>query len=398
MTRGKRLRLGILTLAVAALLLCVTPTSRSLTDALPQRLDDRTFWTLVTEFSEPNGFFRSDNLVSNETVFQEVIPVLQKTLMPASAYVGVGPDQNFTYIAALKPRIAFIVDIRRQNMLLHLMYKALIEESPTRVEFMSKLFSRPVPGTVSVNDRVDTLLAAFQDEEPDGVAFERSRAEIYARLQQRHGFNLSRADLAGIDYVFRAFYSAGPEIRYSFGRGAGWQPFPTYTDLMVADDGLGVQRGYLASEELYHALRDMEERNLIVPLVGDFAGPKALRSVARYLDLHHATVTVFYTSNVEQYLFRGDPWQRFYENVAALPITSRSTFVRAFFPNQGRPFRFQTVPPPDPSSGAMPIPPGFVPPQGPRSTTLLNPISLLLAAYAEGHINSYYDVIGLSRQ
>ena len=148
MTRGKRLRLGILTLAVAALLLCVTPTSRSLTDALPQRLDDRTFWTLVTEFSEPNGFFRSDNLVSNETVFQEVIPVLQKTLMPASAYVGVGPDQNFTYIAALKPRIAFIVDIRRQNMLLHLMYKALIEESPTRVEFMSKLFSRPVPGTV----------------------------------------------------------------------------------------------------------------------------------------------------------------------------------------------------------------------------------------------------------
>jgi hypothetical protein len=393
MARGTTLRLGILTLAVAALMLCVTPTSRSLTEALPQRLDDRTFWSLVTEFSEPNGFFRSDNLVSNETVFQHVIPSLQRNLLPASTYVGVGPDQNFTYIAALKPRIAFIVDIRRQNMLLHLMYKALIELSPTRAEFLSRLFSRPVPSSMTENDGVDALLSAFQKVEVDGVAFERNLADIRAQLVRHHGFGLSTADMGGIDYVYRAFYSAGPDIRYSFGRGAGWQPFPTYKDLMVADDGQGMQRGYLASEELYGALRDMQERNLIVPLVGDFAGPKALRSVARYLELHHATVTVFYTSNVEQYLFRGDAWQRFYENVAALPINTRSTFIRAFFNNQGRLFNAQ----PDPSSRAIPIPNGFVPSTGPRSETLLNPISALLAAYAEGHINSYIDVIELSR-
>jgi hypothetical protein len=396
MSRGTSLRLGILTLAAAALMLCVTPTSRSVTEALPQRLDDRTFWSLITEFSEPNGFFRSDNLVSNETVFQHVIPSLQQTLLPASAYVGVGPDQNFTYIAAIKPRIAFIVDIRRQNMLLHLMYKALIEQSPTRAQFLSRLFSRPVPAGVSDNDSVDTLFAAFQKAEVDGVAFERNLADIRRQLLREHGFGLSYADMSGIDYVYRAFYSAGPDIRYSFGRGAGWQPFPTYKDLMIADDGQGIQRGYLASEDLYRALRDMEERNLVVPLVGDFAGPKALRSVARYLELHHATVTVFYTSNVEQYLFHGDAWQRFYENVAALPINTRSTFIRAFFNNQGRLFSLQTAPP-APSSGAIPIPNGFVPPAGPRSETLLNPISALLAAYSEGHINSYYDVIELSR-
>src|SRR6267142_3851530 len=162
MSRGTSLRLGILTLAAAALMLCVTPTSRSVTEALPQRLDDRTFWSLITEFSEPNGFFRSDNLVSNETVFQHVIPSLQQTLLPASAYVGVGPDQNFTYIAALKPRIAFIVDIRRQNMLLHLMYKALIEMSPTREEFLSRLFSRPVPENTLPNDSAYALLTAFE--------------------------------------------------------------------------------------------------------------------------------------------------------------------------------------------------------------------------------------------
>src|SRR3954466_12539508 len=117
MTRARHSQLAILALAVLALVLCVTPTSRPASEALPQRLDDRTFWTLVTEFSEPNGFFRSDNLVSNEMQYQYVIPVLQQTLQPASPYVGVGPDQNFTYIAGLKPRIAFIVDIRRQNLL-----------------------------------------------------------------------------------------------------------------------------------------------------------------------------------------------------------------------------------------------------------------------------------------
>ena len=384
MTRATRSQLAILALAICALVLCVTPTSRPAAEALPSRLDDHTFWTLVTEFSEPNGFFRSDNLVSNEMVSQHVIPALEQTLGPVSAYVGVGPDQNFTYIAALKPRVAFIVDIRRQNMLLHLMYKALIELSPTREEFLSRLFSRPVPARVA-NDTPNALLDAFDELEPDPVAFERNRAEIYDHLQRTHGFTLTRADLAGIDYVYRAFYSAGPEIRYSFGRGAGWQPFPTYRDLMTADDGQGIQRSYISSEDAYQALRDLQERNLIVPLVGDFAGPKALRSVARYLDVHHATVSVFYTSNVEQYLFRpSEPWQRFYDNVGAMPITGRSTFIRAFFNNQGRVMRIPDPPPP----GVLPV--------GPRSQTLLNPISVLLGAYAEGHIGTYYDVIELS--
>lgn len=388
MTRARHAQLAILSVAVLALGLCLTPTSRPATEALPERLDDRTFWTLVTEFSEPNGFFRSDNLVSNETVFQHVIPTLQQTLGPVSAYVGVGPDQNFTYIAGLKPRIAFIVDIRRGNLLLHLTYKALIELSPTREEFLSLLFSRPVPARNAVNESADNLLAAFAGVEPDPVAFERTRAQIYAHLQQTHGFSLSRSDLTGIDYVLRAFYREGPDLRYSFGRSGGaFQQFPSYGDLMTLDDGQGMQRSYLASEELYQTLRDMEARNLIVPLVGDFAGPKALRSVARYLDVHHATVSVFYTSNVEQYLFAprpGDAWQRFYDNVAALPITPRSTFIRAYFNNQGRVMRI-----PDPGqNGTTPL--------GPRSQTLLNPISVLLEAYGEGHINYYGDVIELS--
>jgi hypothetical protein len=263
-----------------------------------------------------------------------VIPALQERVQPASAYIGVGPDQNFTYIAALKPRIAFVVDIRRQNMLLHLMYKAIIEQSPTRVEFLARLFSRQPPPDLPLDATPDALISAFQRVAPSALAFERTRQDIRHTLAQDHGFALNAADFGVIDYVFGAFYRAGPDIRYSFGRGNGWLPFPTYKDLMVETDLANVQRSYVASEELYATLRDMETRNLIVPLVGDFAGPKALRSVARYLDVHHATVSVFYTSNVEQYLFRGDLWQRFYDNVAHADRRAQQ-FVRAFFNNRG---------------------------------------------------------------
>jgi hypothetical protein len=390
MRRAKGLRLGILTIAASCLMLCVTPTSRAVGGALASSLDDRTFWAMVNEFSEPGGSFRSDNLVSNETEFQHVIPALREQQAPASAYVGVGPDQNFTYIVALHPRIAFVVDIRRQNMLLHLMYKALIEMSPTRADFLSHLFSRARPeARASVS--ADALFAALEQQPADARQFDSNFAEIRRRLTHLHRFNLSTDDLFGVEYVYRAFYAAGPDVRYSFGRGSGWAPFPTYRDLMVENDGVGVQRSYLASEENYQALRDLEERNLVVPVVGDFAGPKALRSVAAFLRSHGASVTAFYTSNVEQYLFRGDDWERFYANVGALPIERRSTFIRAIFNNtyasRGL-FRFQPAP--------FPLPP---PPQPmpPRSVTVLNPIAEVVAAVNEGRLRSYRDLVDLSR-
>ena len=114
------------------------------TAILPSRLTDGEFWRLIEDISEPNGFFRSENLVSNEDTFQFVIPDLQRIVKPNGVYLGVGPDQNFTYIVALRPRIAFITDVRRGNLHLHLMYKALFELSADRAEFLSRLFSRGV--------------------------------------------------------------------------------------------------------------------------------------------------------------------------------------------------------------------------------------------------------------
>src|SRR5262245_2998831 len=105
----------------------VTPIGRSIAaaEAVPARLSDQEFWRLVNDLSETNGFFRSDNLLSNESGFQFIIPDLIATTRPGRVYMGVGPEQNFTYIVATRPAMAFIVDVRRGNLDLQLLYKAL---------------------------------------------------------------------------------------------------------------------------------------------------------------------------------------------------------------------------------------------------------------------------------
>jgi len=110
---------------------------------------------------------------------------------------------------------------------------------------------------------------------------------------------------------------------------------PTYADLMTETGEDGHERSYLSTEESYRFIRDMQRRNLIVPIVGDFQGPKAIRAVGKYLKAQGAAVTVFYVSNVEAYLFRPSPPNAhigamdFYDNVRELPLTESSAFVRS---------------------------------------------------------------------
>src|SRR5262249_29413188 len=81
-------------------------------------------------------------------------------------------------------------------------------------------------------------------------------------------------------------------------------------------------------EESFRFVKEMQRKNLIVPLVGDFAGPKAIRTVARYFRDHQATVSAFYLSNVEMYLLASPQWKSFCANVAALPVDQSSTIIR----------------------------------------------------------------------
>jgi hypothetical protein len=347
---------------------------------LPAKLDDSTFWKLVADYSEPGGFFRSDNFVSNETTFQYVIPGLKQRTKPGGVYLGVGPEQNFTYIVALQPKIAFIFDIRRQNMLTHLMYKALMEQATDRADYLARLFSRAKPAKLDTAATVDALFAAFEIASQDSVAFRKNLASIKDRLTKVHGFALSDEDLRTIEYVYTAFYMGGPDLTYNFTQGSGFRGgrMPSYADVMTATDEAGQKRSYLATEANFRTLKKMETDNAIVPLVGDFAGPRAIRVVGQYLRDHGATVTAFYTSNVEQYLFQSDEdWRRFFGNVATLPVDSTSVFIRAVFNGMGT-MRYPA-------------------PAGPRSETLVASIAEQVKAFTAGTLTSYYDVIQTSK-
>ncbi len=349
--------------------------------SVPDQLSDQQFWALVDEFSEPNGYFRSDNLLSNENAFQHVIPTLQASVPADGVYLGVGPEQNFTYIAALKPRLAFIVDIRRGNMNLQLLYKAFMELSRDRADFLSHLFARPRPKDLSDKTTVNELLDAYELAAPSEELYHRYLQEATDHLTKTHKFALTPDDLRGMEYVYSAFFKAGPDLNYSFSGfpfGGGGFRFPTYSVLMTETDGNGEQRSYLATEENYRIVADREKRNAIVPITGDFAGPKALRSVGRYLKSHDASVTAIYTSNVEQYLFQSDTnWRKYYANIATLPIDAKSTFIRSVS-NRG---------------GFQAGPGGF----GPRAQTRLCSVAELLKAFNRGQITGYYDVIAMSR-
>ena len=308
------------------------------------RLSDDQFWKLSSTFSEQDGTFRSDNLLSNELNFQYVIPELLQKAKQDRVYMGVGPEQNFTYIAALKPAMAFIVDIRHGNLDVHLMYKALFELSSDRADFVSRLFSRTRPTDLDAQSSAQEIFDAYLNAEPSKELFDANLAAIEEHLESHHGFSLSPGDMEGIEWALSNYYRFGPAINYnssaaaaapeivgSTGFGARNRGFGgvTYADLMMAEDGNGQHRSYLATEENFKFLKELETKNLLVPVVGDFGGAKAIREIARYLKGNDTTVSAFYLSNVEQYLSQDGKTAAFLGNVAALPLDESSTFIRS---------------------------------------------------------------------
>src|SRR3954447_25284143 len=182
-TSGRRLAI-VLSAILGACVLAVSfgPDARAIAGALPDSLTNEAFWALIDELSEPNGYFQSDNLVSNEIQFQQVIPDLAKTARPNRVYLGVGPEQNFTYIAALKPAMVFIVDVRRGNLQLHLMYKALFEMSGERAEVVSKLFSKKRPAGLTVDASAGEIFTAYEKVETSEALYKENLAAIADHL------------------------------------------------------------------------------------------------------------------------------------------------------------------------------------------------------------------------
>jgi hypothetical protein len=341
------------------------------------------FSRLFREFSEPDGFFRSDNFISNETSYLHIVPLLKQQGLSGGAYLGVGPEQNFTYIAKIRPELAFILDIRRQAVLQHLVYKAIFQFSDSRRDFLALLLSRPPDDEEAPLADVPLrhLLAYFAARPPSLDFFQHNLSRILMFIQSDCQIPLSTADIRSIRYVLSAFRADGLDIRYRVGRGNefGLMPssywgglFPSLGELLAEEDLNGRMDGFLASDDDFKFIKGMHQRNRIIPVVGDFAGPQALKSIATYLDEKNIQVTVFYVSNVEQYLFQYNAFEHFADNVRTLPFAENSVFIRAV---AGR--RYQH--------------PANIP--GHRLTTILQKTRAFISAYDRGELRSYWELV-----
>ena len=223
--------------ALIGLVLVAAPAFRAV-DTLPGTLTDDAYWRMVSEFSEEGGYFRFEYM-SNEREFQYVIPRLKATIKPGGAYLGVGPEQNFTYIAATQPKMAFIFDIRRQNLVEHLIYKAVFEISANRVDFVSKLFSRKMPAGLTEKSTVAAIFQAFRSATADDRLFAQNLQAIKDQLIKHHGFQLSSEDLSQLDQIYETIFRGGPGPGRNDLYGGGFGRGATYADLMTETDGKG---------------------------------------------------------------------------------------------------------------------------------------------------------------
>ena len=300
---------------------------------------DTAFAHLVERLSEPGGYFSSDNLVSNEASYLHVLGKLREMGTRGGAYIGVGPDQNFSYIAQLRPEVAFLIDIRRDNLLHHLLFKALFQHARNRIEYLCLLTGRPPP-----EDPRDWTASSIQEiveyvdvMPPDSIVFEESARHIRQTVST-YGLALSESDLETIGRFHREFYRWGLDIRYSNRFGIPLWNMPAYRQLLVETDLGGRQLNYLALEESFRHLKNMQRRNRIVPVVGDLAGSHALAAIGRELSRRGLVVSALYVSNVEQYLMRDGVFDRFASTAADLPFDRKSVIIRSYF-GRGWPHR-----------------------------------------------------------
>ena len=300
-------------------------------------LSDSAWGALVLSSSEEGGYFDTDNLISNERSYLHVIAPLRR--MEGGAYIGVGPDQSFSYLAAARPAVAFLIDIRRDNLLQHLLLRSLFALSSNRAEYLARLHGRAPPENArawddrtleAILDRVDSLPA-------DPSAVRATRREV-AVLVRALPLPLSDADVATIERFHQEFVAQGTGLRFrTFGRAP--QPYyPNYRQLLLETDALGRQGSFLVSEDDFRWVKDLQARNLVVPVVGDLAGTHAIRAMAGWLAERGVGVSEYYTSNVEDYLWWGGDYPEFVANVRALPWTSDGVIIRSYFGRRRGPF------------------------------------------------------------
>ena len=340
------------------------------------RTADTSFAGLIAQLSEPNGYFDSDNIITNEVSYLQVSSQLEKAGTHGGVYIGVGPDQNYSYIAMIRPQMAFMLDIRRDNLLEHLLFKSLFAMSRNRLEYLCLLLGKPVPADVAqwTGRRMRDVMAYIEKTPTDSTVAAATRKASNERIA-RFGIPLDAHDHEMIDRYRAQFVFEGLDTRYSSLGRNNRSNYPSFGQLINETDRAGRQRGYLADERAFQLVREMHFADRIVPIIGNVAGDKALRAIGQYASERHLRISALYISNVEQYLMNRDGgFDAYARNVKSLPRDSTSVIIRSYF-------------------GRMGQHPLYVRSLGNLSTSIVEPIDSFARAHSAGELWNYDQLV-----
>jgi hypothetical protein len=211
------------------------------------------------------------------------------------------------------------------------------------VDFLSKLLSRPLDAKApGANDSIDTIISYFSSVTPSKNVYTANLAAIRKAIIEDFQFPLSAADQGDLEYIYVNFFNRGFNIGFDMDGPGGrrYGRLPNLKEILSQRDLNNKQGNFLAVTDDYNFVRDMHKRNMIIPIVGDFAGKKALAQIAAYLRKNKYTLTVFYLSNVEIVLMEwngSDMFADFVENVKKMPFHDKSLLIRSTFAYYGHP-------------------------------------------------------------
>ncbi len=196
------------------------------------------------------------------------------------AYVGVGSDQNFTMMAALRAEYAFLMDIDYRVVDLHRMYEVLVEANETPRALVDAWHAK---NAVSTRARLDEAFAGLDEK---------------ARARLLRGFATAR------ETVYR------------------------HLERVIARNRDGQPSTWLSDPEHYAHIRAMYQTDRVRMMPGNLAGDVSLRTVATACKALGVPVHALYMSNAEEY-FKYIP--AFVTSIEGLPTDSSSVVLRTIY-------------------------------------------------------------------
>jgi hypothetical protein len=329
-------------------------------------------WARIVEaLSEGSSRFFSDNLVSNESSYLQVSADLEG-VPKGLAYLGVGPEQNFSYIATVEPTLAFVIDRRRDNLVLHLLYKAIFELASTRSEWLSLLLGRkPIRLPAEEALSLEAVLRQVESAPRSDIDFESSHSQVRTQVATMNGFLSRPVSLRNLKRIHRRFFQAGLDLAFQL-HCPGLHRYPSLRSLLLAQNANGQARSFLASPERYARVRRLQCANRLLPIVGDFTGHRAFTGIGHLLRQQRSSIGLVYASNVEQMIWEEQRWKHWLRNLHALPTAAEAILVRSYI-DQGRPHPKQML--------------------GHRTTTLAQSVNELLARERRRPFKGHWDVV-----